>query len=468
MKNTANEFPTAVRAALKNTEQSAAVEFATNSAAYKRNLAMDAFGHDHGEELRQQAAEAKRRALRKLPELLVQAEANMQANGIEVLWARDAQEAREQVLRIAREHNVTHITKSKSMVSEEIELNAALEAAGYHVLETDLGEFIIQLAGETPSHIVAPVVHKSKATIRDLFIDKLDMPPTDDATEMTKFARRLLREGFLRANMGITGGNFIIAETGTLCLVTNEGNGRMVTSLPPVQVALVGIEKVIETLDDYATLVQILARSATGQPMGVYSQLLNGPRREGESGGPQHMTVILVDNGRSKIYNSKYTEALACIRCGGCLNACPVYEPIGGHPYGWVYSGPIGSVITPLFTGLENATPLPYASSLCGKCKAVCPVDIDLPGLLLELRRDLVAQKHQPLYWRAGLRGWSMFSQSPRLFSFAGTVAKWGSKFLPKRRFIPLGPLGGWTRSRDVPDFAPQSFRQLWDQRKKD
>jgi L-lactate dehydrogenase complex protein LldF len=468
MKNTANQFPTAVHAALKNTQQSAAVEFATNSAAYKRDLAMDAFGHDHGEAMRQQAAEAKRRALRKLPELLVQAEANMQANGIEVLWARDAQEAREHVLRIAHEHNVTHITKSKSMVSEEVALNAALEGAGYHVLETDLGEFIIQLAGETPSHIVAPVIHKSKETIRDLFIDKLDMTPTDDATEMTKFARRHLRQGFLQANMGITGGNFIIAETGTLCLVTNEGNGRMVTSLPPVQVALVGIEKIVETLDDYTTLVQVLARSSTGQPMGVYSQLLNGPRREGESGGPQHLTVILVDNGRSKIYNSKYTEALACIRCGGCLNACPVYEPIGGHPYGWVYSGPIGSVITPLLTGLENATPLPYASSLCGKCKAVCPVDIDLPGLLLELRRDLVAQKHQPLYWRAGLRGWSLFSQSPRQFGFAGKLAKWGSKFLPKRRHIPLGPLGGWTQSRDVPDFAPQSFHQLWEQRKKD
>jgi L-lactate dehydrogenase complex protein LldF len=466
MKNKANQFAAAVHTAIQTPELGANVAFATNSASAKRQIAMDAFGHDHGEALRQQAAEARRRSLRRLPELLEQAEANLQANGIQVLWAQDGEEACQHVLRIAREHSVTHIAKSKSMVSEEIGLNPVLEAAGYHVLETDLGEFIVQLAGEPPSHIVAPVIHKSKEAIRDLFIERLGMAYTDDAAEMTRFARRHLRRGFLEADMGITGGNFIIAETGTLCLVTNEGNGRMVTSLPPVHVALVGIEKVIETLDDYTTLVQVLARSATGQTMGVYSHLVNGPRRDGEEGGPAHMIVILVDNGRSKIYNSGYAEALACIRCGSCLNACPVYEAIGGHAYGWVYSGPIGSVITPLLTGIEHATPLPYASSLCGECKAVCPVDIDLPRMLLDLRRDLVETGHQPLFWRAGLRAWAMFSRSPRLFGLAGSMAKWGSRALPKHRTIPVGPLGGWSQSRDLPQFGSESFHQWWAKRK--
>ncbi|MBI5958335.1 MAG: iron-sulfur cluster-binding protein [Chloroflexi bacterium] len=467
MTNKANEFASASRSAIQTPEMVAAVAFATNSAAAKRNIAFEVNGTEHGEALRQQAAEARRRALRKLPELLEQAEARMQANGIEVLWAKDGEEASQHVLNIARQHNIKHIAKSKSMVSEEIGLNAVLETAGFDVLETDLGEYIIQLAGETPSHIVAPVIHKSKAEIRDLFMERLGMAYTDDAAEMTRFARRHLREGFLKADMGISGGNFIIAETGTLCLVTNEGNGRMVTSLPPVHVALVGIEKVIETLDDYATLIQLLARSATGQVMSVYANLINGPRRTAEDGGPERVVVILVDNGRSKIYNSTYAEALACIRCGSCLNACPVYEAIGGHAYGWVYSGPIGAVITPLLTGLENATPLPHASSLCGKCKVVCPVDIDLPRMLLDLRHDLVAAGHAPLLWRMGLRGWAMVSRSPLLFGLVGWAAKWGSKVLPKHRTIPVGPLGGWSKSRDLPEFAPETFHQLWAKREK-
>ena len=467
MKNGAKKFVSAAHDALQQPELGAAVALATNTSAAKRERLMYAFGFDHGEAMRQQAAEARRRSLRRLPELLEQAEARMTANGIEVLWAQSGEDACAHVLRIAREHGVRHIAKAKSMVSEEIGLNAVLEAQGFEVLETDLGEYIIQIAGEPPSHIVTPVIHKSKDAIRDLFINKLGMPFTDDAAEMTRFARRHLRQGFLRAEMGITGGNFIIAETGTLCLVTNEGNGRMVTSLPPVQVALVGIEKVIETLDDYVTLVQLLARSATGQTMSVYSQMINGPRRSDENGGPSRIVVILVDNGRSDIYASEYAEALACIRCGACLNACPVYEAVGGHAYGWVYPGPIGSVITPLLTGLENASPLPYASSLCGKCQAVCPVDIDLPRMLLDLRYDLVKRGQQPIFWRAGLRAWALISRSPRLFGFAARMMKWGSKPMPKHRTIPISALGGWTKSRDVPEFPPESFHQMWAKREK-
>lgn len=460
--NTANRFSASARAATRDPALQVAVTQATTTAYTKRITAMYAAGHDHGEALRMQAAEAKRRALEKLPELLEQLEANMQANGITVLWAADAAEAREHVLHIAAEHGTQHVIKAKSMISEEIELNAALQNRNIDVVETDLGEFIIQLAGEPPSHIVTPVIHKSKAAIRDLFVRELGMTPTDDAQAMTHFAREVLREKFLAGDMGISGGNFLIAETGSLALVTNEGNGRMATTLPPVHVALVGIEKIVETFDDYITLTQVLTRSATGQAMSVYTHLINGPRRADDPDGPEHVYVILVDNGRSRVYNSSYAEVLACIRCGSCINACPVYKAVGGHAYGWVYPGPIGAVITPLLTGLENASPLPHASSLCGECKAVCPVDIDLPGLLLDLRYDLVEAGHTPLLWRAGLRGWSWMFRSPRLYTLAGRLARWGARLIPRQRKIPLGPLGAWTQSRDVPPLAPQSFREQW------
>ncbi len=467
MTSRANDFIATARRAIADPELQVSVAQATNTAYQKRIAAMYAHGFEHGEMLRQQAAEARRRALRKLPELLEQLETTMQANGFQVRWAADAASARRIVLDIAAQHGATRAVKSKSMVSEEIELNATLEARGIAVTETDLGEFIIQLAGEPPSHIVTPVIHKSKTAIRDLFVERLGMPPTLDAQEMTTFARQYLREIFLNADLGISGGNFLIAETGTLALVTNEGNGRMVTTLPPVHVALVGIEKVVETFADYTTLTQVLSRSATGQIMPVYTHMINGPRRDGDGGGPEHVYVILVDNGRSAIYTSKYAEVLACIRCGSCINACPVYEAVGGHSYGWVYPGPIGAVITPLLTGLDNASPLPHASSLCGECKAVCPVDIDLPRLLLDLRHDLVTQGHTPVTWRAGLRGWAWISSSLRRFMLASKLMRWGSRLLPRRRKIPLGPLGAWTQSRDIPRLPSRSFHELWQTREK-
>ena len=279
--------------------------------------------------MRQQAAAIKRDALNRLPELLKQAEETMQANGITVLWAVDAAEANRLVLDIAKRHNVRSAVKSKSMVTEEIGLNQSLESASIDVLETDLGEFIVQLGEETPSHIVVPVVHKTKESIRQLLIEEANMSPTDDTEEMANFARDYLRQPFLTADMGISGGNFIVAETGTICFVSNEGNIRLVTSLPRIHVALVGIEKVIATGEDYATLTQLLPRSATGQTMTVYTHMVNGPRRDNETDGPEHVYVIFVDNGRSQIYSSDYGEALACIRCGACLNVCPVYGKIG-------------------------------------------------------------------------------------------------------------------------------------------
>jgi L-lactate dehydrogenase complex protein LldF len=465
LKVQAQNFIAAAESAINDPDLQSAVTHGTSTAYFKRLKAMYAYGHEHGEAMRRQAAEAKRRALRKLPELLEKLEANMQANAIEVLWAQDAAETCQHVLDIARRHKVKKVVKSKSMLTEEVALNEVLEAHQIQVIETDLGEFIVQLDHDHPSHIIAPIIHKTKASIRDTFVRELKMTPTDDAGEMTRFARQHLRQIFLEADMGVSGGNFLIAETGSLCLVTNEGNGRMVTTLPRVHVGIVGIEKVVETFDDYVTLTQILPRSGTGQHMTVYTQMVNGPRRAGDDDGPEHVYVILVDAGRSDIYGTTYAEALACIRCGACQNACPVYQSTGGHAYGWVYGGPIGAVITPLLVGLEKATPLPQASSLCGACKQACPVDIDIPRMLLDLRHDLVQEGETEVKWGIGLRLWAMASRSPRLFGLAGVVARLGRNRLFKR-YLPR-PLGGWTKYRDFPVFAPRSFHQLWQERQK-
>lgn len=463
MKVDSNHFTSLAETAIQDGRIPRAVSKATRTAYEKRISAMYSTSWEHGEALRAQAAEAKRRALRKLPELLEQAEARLVENGFTVLWAEDAAEARQQVIEIARRHEIKQIIKSKSMATEEIALNDALLSAGLQVVETDLGEYIIQLNDEHPSHIVAPVIHKSKDDVRRILQDKLAMPYIEDAESMVAFARQKLRREFLNADMGITGANFVIAETGSLCLVTNEGNGRMVTTRPRVHVAVVGIEKVIENLEDYATLTQVLPRSSTGQNMGVYTNIINGPCRDG---GPEHLYVIFLDNGRSRIYaNESYAEALACIRCGACLNACPVYRSVGGHAYGWVYSGPIGAVLTPLFVGLDAATPLPGASSLCGSCKQVCPVDIDIPRMLLSLRHELVEQHKTPFYWSVVIRGWEIVSASPRLFRSGGRAAYVGLK-LRLDRLMPT-PLKKWKQYRDFPDFAPRSFHQQWHERQK-
>ena len=357
------------------------------------------------------------------------------------------------------------IAKSKSMLSEELGSNHALEAAGLRVVETDLGEYIIQLNDETPSHIVGPAMHKTKAEIRDIFVRELGMEPTDDAEAMVAYARKMLRDEFLSADLGISGVNFLIAETGSIGLVMNEGNGRLCTSLPRVHVALVGIEKVVETVEDYAMLTQVLPSSSTGQKLTVYTNIINGPRRADEADGPEHVYVILVDNGRSDIYATDYAEALACIRCGACQNACPVYRSTGGHAYGWVYGGPIGAVLTPLMVGLENAAPLPHASSLCGSCKQVCPVDIDLPRMLLDLRWELVQRGESKAGWDLAMKMWAIGMTSPKRFALGGRAARAGQYLMGD--YLP-GVLGNWTKHRDFPAFAPKSFRQLWKERRRE
>ena len=460
MKVQSNQFIQLADIAIADPQIQAAVAKGTHNAVSSRLLAMFETSEEHGEALRRQAAAIKRDCLNRLPELLEQTETNMRANGIVVLWAVDAAEARQHVLDIAKKHEVNNVAKSKSMVTEEIGLNDALQQNGITTIETDLGEYILQLNHEAPSHIVAPVIHKSKESIQKIFTDKIDMPATDDAAEMAHYVRDQIREDFLTAGMGISGANFLISETGTICLVTNEGNGSLVTSLPDVHVVVTGIEKIVPSVEDYALLTQLLPRSATGQKMTVYTNMINGPRREAESAGPEYVYVILVDNGRSEIYASEYAEALACIRCGACLNICPVYQATGGHSYGWVYPGPIGAIVTPLLSGLENASPLPYASTLCGACKQACPVEIDIPRMLLDLRRDLVSTGQSAATWNIGLKLWAYGMTSPSRYKLGDkAVSIVTNAFHPDN--LP-GPLGGWTDYRTAPTFAKQPFHAWW------
>ncbi|MFZ4826443.1 MAG: LutB/LldF family L-lactate oxidation iron-sulfur protein [Phototrophicaceae bacterium] len=440
-----------------------AVSQGTRMANGRRMVAMSA-GSEHGEAIRQQAAYAKRYALQHLADLLEEAEERLTENGFTVLWAETAEEARQHVLAIAQRHHITRVAKSKSMVTEEIALNDALIEAQIEVVETDLGEYLLQINNEAPSHIVIPVIHKSKAEVRALMQDKMGMPYIEDASEMVAFARQRMRQTFLEAEMGITGGNFVIAETGSLCLATNEGNGRMVTTLPRVQVSLIGIEKIVATVEDYATLAQVLPRSGTGQNLTVYTNILNG---RSVDGGAEHQYLIFVDNGRSRIYaDSRYTESLACLRCGACLNTCPVYRSTGGHAYGWVYGGPIGAVVSPLLKGLDQTTPLPNASSLCGSCKEVCPVDIDIPRMLLDLRHDIITQNHGEFLISASMKVWEQVNRSPQLFELGGKMAQLGLQ-MGADEWVP-NPLGDWKAYRDFPGFAPQSFRAQWRKHQKE
>src|SRR5438067_786401 len=338
------------------------------------------------EKLRDHAKRIKEHTLANLDKYLEQLEASVQRNGGQVHWASTAEEARQIVLQIAKQSNCKRAVKSKSMTSEEIHLNGALEASGVEVTETDFGEFIIQLAGERPSHLVAPAVHHTRESIARILSKEVGRDVPDDPQLLAGVGRRLLREKFRIADMGISGANFAVAETGTIVLVTNEGNGRLTTTCPRVHVALVGIEKVIPRLADLPVFLKLLARAATGQTLSIYTTMITGPKRPGELDGPEVFHLVLLDNGRSRILASPFRESLQCIRCGACLNACPVYRRIGGHAYGGVYSGPIGSILTPLYDSVADNPHLPHASSLCGACQAACPVRINIPHMLIGLR----------------------------------------------------------------------------------
>lgn len=402
-----------------------------------------------------------------LDRYLEQFESAMTAAGGRVHWARDAAEACQIVLGIAGESGGRRVVKSKSMLSEEIGLNGALEQAALEVVETDLGEYIAQLGHDRPSHIVAPVLHLTRQEVGSIFTENLGVPYTDEIGVLTGIARRMLREHFLSADMGISGCNCAVAETGTVCLVTNEGNGRMVTGLPRVHVVLMGMERIVPTLDDLGVMLQLLARSATGQKLSVYTSLISGPRRAEEPHGPDEVHVVIVDNGRSRALGGELAEILYCIRCGACLNVCPVYHTIGGHAYGSVYPGPMGSVVSPVLGGVAVFPELPHASTLCGACRDVCPVRIDLPTLLLRLRRETVRQGESPGWMAAGMKGYALVAGGPGRFRWAAGLAGWFSRLVGGEWFggrLP-GPLGAWTRYRAFPLFARKTFQAWWKER---
>jgi L-lactate dehydrogenase complex protein LldF len=421
------------------------------------------------EEIRAAAAAIRDRALANLDFYLEEFERNATARGAKVHWAADYAEANRIVCDIAREHGVAKAIKSKSMVSEECALNDALEAAGVEVVETDLGEYILQLAKEPPSHIVAPVVHKSKEAVSDLFADRHATPRKTDITELTREAREILRPHFLSADMGVSGANFYCAETGSTLIVTNEGNGRMATTLPRVHVAITGIEKVVPTLEDLATLLRLLPRSATGQSITNYVSITTGAKGADDLDGPEHFHIVLVDGGRSRLLGTELQPMLRCIRCGACMNHCPVYQSVGGHAYGWVYPGPMGSVLTPTYVGLENALDLPHAATLCNQCGVVCPVKIPLPDLLRTLREKQVERGLRPLPERLALRGWAWLATRPALYAAAVRI---GARVLKRMggadRLVHRLPLaGGWTDGRDMPAPEGRTFRELYAQRGK-
>jgi L-lactate dehydrogenase complex protein LldF len=456
-----------VEAALTNKHLKTALARATGRMNGQRVAAMTAVD---GERLRDQVRQMKEYVLRNWPALLEELEGNLLANGAQVHWARDAAEANQLILAIARRANVKKVVKAKSMATEEIQLNHALEAAGMTAIESDLGEYIIQLNEEPPSHIVAPVIHRRLEDIAAIMQQKLDMPPTLDPETMCALVRAKLRQEFLTADMGVSGCNFAIAETGAVCIVTNEGNGRLTSTLPRVYVALMGIEKLVPTVEDAFLQYQALCRSATGQQTSVYLSMTSGPRKTGEADGPDEFHVVLLDNGRSDLLANGYGEALLCIRCGACLNICPVYREIGGHAYGSTYSGPIGAVISPqLPLGVTGANKLPHASTLCGACREACPVKIDLPRLLLDLRGDQVEDGVDSWFDRAAILGFTQTMKSQSRYEQAGTVASLVTNGMANfsggnLKFMPP-PLSGWTQSRDFPPFARKSFRALWAER---
>ncbi len=411
---------------------------------------------------RRRAQEVRQETIAKLDHYLTRFLEQAQAHGIQVHLASDAAEARQIVLRLinaSAKHSPLLIAKSKSMISEEIALNHALEAAGHRVVETDLGEYIVQLRGEPPSHIITPAVHLRRQEVGQLFHERLGIPYTEEVAALTQAARRTLRQVFLEADVGLSGVNFGVAESGMLCIVTNEGNGRMVTTLPRLHIALMGIERLVPTFEDLALMLSLLPRSATGQVLTVYTQLLQAPLK----GQERHL--ILLDNGRQALRHSPLQEALHCIRCGACLNACPAFREMGGHAYGSVYPGPIGSVLSPALFG-EKFVPLAYACSLCGACEEVCPVKIPLPDLLIrvrggELPQNLPEGKALSIWMRTGLRFYTWLATHPQAFALAQALL--GSAF-GRTGKLRLPPWSGWSQGRFLPPPARSSFRSLWQQ----
>lgn len=412
----------------------------------------------------------KAHAIAGLATLLPELERRFTEHGGTVHWASDGAEACAIVLAIAARTGVRLVVKGKSMVSEEIGLNAAFAAAGIEAVETDLGEYIVQLAGEPPSHIITPAIHKSQDDVAALFAARLGEPHHATAEALTAVARRVLREKFRAAGMGVTGVNFASAESGTLVVVENEGNGRMAMTLPRVHVALMGIEKLVARDEDLAPMLELLPRSATGQTLTSYVSLVTGPRRAADVDGPDEVHLVILDNGRTRLLaDPAIREALYCLRCGACLNACPVYRRIGGHAYGYAYSGPIGAVIAPALLGIEQVPDLPFASTLCGACRDVCPVRIDIPRLLLTWRGRVTAALRPSRGERLLVHGWRHVAGSPRLYALVSPLARAGAALVTRLPALAAiaGPLRAWQRARELPSPAARSFHARWRARRR-
>ncbi len=474
MRTTSNRFPESADAALTDATLQASLEQVRHVMPQIRSAATAQC--DDFAQLCDRAADIRRTSIGALDRLLETFERAVVASGGHVHWARDGDEATRIVTGICAASGARRVIKSKSMVTEEIELNAALEVAGYEVTETDLGEYIIQLRGEKPSHILAPSLHVTLAQVGETFharhgIER-DAPPTD-ADEMLMEARRVLRDRFLDADVGITGANLLIADTGGAVIVTNEGNADLAMILPDTHIVVTGIEKVVASLPDAGAILKVLARSAIGERMANYTTFVHGPRQDGEAAGPENYHVVLVDNGRSDMLGSPFHDMLRCIRCSACLNHCPVYTAVGGHAYGSVYSGPMGAVLTPAFAGLPATFHLPQASTLCGRCAAVCPVGIPLPALLRSWRERAFDRSLTPAGERVGLRAWCFVNRRPFWYravtALTRTILRGRSvRDSDGRRWIRRLPgfAAAWTAARDLPAPAAHSFQSLWRQRR--
>ncbi len=408
---------------------------------------------------KKRAGNIKHRVINNLDKYLIEFESNFTRRGGKVIWASDSEQAMKEIVSILKKYDVKNIVKSKSMITEEIELNDVLKHNKIESLETDLGEYIVQIAGERPYHIITPIMHKSKEDVALLFNEKFGTPQDMTPTEIAGFVRKLLREKFVHADAGITGGNFLIADIGGVVVTENEGNAMMSVSFPKVHIAIVGIEKVIPSIQDLDLFLPLLATHGTGQNITVYNSILTGPRQDGEIDGPMDMYVVLLDNKRTEVLKRKeQRKAMSCIRCGACLNGCPVYKSIGGHAYGTTYSGPIGAVIAPLMNGLDEFKHLSFASSLCGKCTEVCPVKIPLHELLLHNRNDSVKEVNPAMFEKLTMWGWKKVMLNRKIMDF-GSV-KYKNKVL-KLVFSKL-----WGPRREVPTLAEKSFHQLWKERR--
>ena len=460
------DFENNVSRALKDTQLIKNIQSAMDTLVLKRkHIFADAA---ETEQLRALGNATKSQALGKLPALLERLEKKCTDNGIQVHWAETTAEANNIVLGIMRRHKATRLVKGKSMVSEEMELNAYLQKHGIEALETDLGEFIIQLNHETPAHIIVPAIHKNRDQISRIFHDNIpDAPYTENVDELNAIARKTLRQKFQKADVGLSGVNFAVAETGTLCLVENEGNGRMCTTVPGVHIALMGLEKVVEKLEDLPPMLRLLIGSATGQLITTYVNMITSPRKPGEKDGPREVHLIILDNGRSKIYaDAQRRQTLYCIRCGTCLSHCPVYNRIGGHAYGYIYPGPIGKILNPQVEGLEAAGVLATASSLCNACEAVCPVKIPIPDLIRRIRNESYSKDPTSTVEGHGYKSNLIESLAWKIWAFVNThplVNAAGIKVLSAlgQKLPEVGPLKHWTRYRKAPEFAPRSLHEL-------